>query len=96
MELVSAVHQLIGVGHFLHGLADGRAVCKHTARPALDNVWNFRDLALVATTSIDCFLVATNRIFFPDFAICLKARRSASNLRQFIVPRHPPYSLYIK
>ena len=38
------------------------------------------EAALSATISLACFLVATNRIFFPDFAIAFNASAASSIL----------------
>ena len=40
----------------------------------------FTEAAFSATTCFACFLVATNRTFFPDLAICFKASAASSIL----------------
>ena len=39
----------------------------------------FNDFADSATIDFACFLVATNNIFFPDFAICLSDLQASSS-----------------
>ena len=69
----TVVHHLVDVRHFLHGLADGREVGEHTARPTLDDVRHVDRGSLFSYDVLSLFFSSDEQNLLAALSDCLQS-----------------------